>query len=153
MKGMAGESGKSNQVLRKLLASQRLCVLATQGEGQPYSALVAFAETDDLRHMLFATFRGTRKYANLCADPRVALLIDSRSNQVSDFQDAVAVTVLGRAEEVHGDERTLLAERYLAKHPQLAEFIASQECALLRVDVSDHFIARFSEATAPRIAP
>ena len=150
---MAGESGKSDQVLRKLLASQRLCVMATQGEGQPYSSLVAFAETDDLRHMLLATFRGTRKYANLCADPRVALLIDSRSNQVSDFHDAIAVTVLGRAEEVHGDERTRLARHYLAKHPQLAEFVASQECALLRVEVSDHFVARFSEATGPGIIP
>ena len=150
---MAGESGKSDQVLRKLLASQRLCVMATQGEGQPYSSLVAFAETDDLRHMLLATFRGTRKYANLCADPRVALLIDSRSNQVSDFQDAIAVTVLGRAEEVHGDERTRLARHYLAKHPQLAEFVGSQECALLRVEVSDHFVARFSEATGPGIIP
>jgi nitroimidazol reductase NimA-like FMN-containing flavoprotein (pyridoxamine 5'-phosphate oxidase superfamily) len=153
MKAMAAESGKLNQVLRKLLASQRLCVLATQGEGQPYSALVAFAETDDLRHMLFATFRGTRKYANLRADPRVALLIDSRSNQASDFQDAVAVTVLGRAEEVHGNERTRLTRHYLAKHPQLAEFVSAPECALLRVDVSDHFVARFSEANAPGVTP
>ncbi len=150
---MAQKPKQTGQLLRSLFASQRLCVLSTQGAGQPYSSLVAFAETEDLRYVLFATLRATRKYANMCADPRVALLIDTRSNQVADFRDAVAVTITGKAEEVHGDERTRLLRCYLAKHPQLAEFVSLQECALLRVQVTDSIIARFSENTGPGTAP
>ena len=36
------------QLLSDLFSSQRLAVLSTQESGQPYSNLVAFAQTDDL---------------------------------------------------------------------------------------------------------
>jgi len=86
------------QQLKTLLARQRLAVLATHWSGQPYSSLVSFAATADLKDILFATTRATRKYPNLSADARVALLIDNRSNKESDIQKAVAVTATGNAE-------------------------------------------------------
>ena len=58
-----------------------------------YSNLVAFAETEDLKHILFITSRPTQKYRNLSHNPRVSMLIDSRSNAEADFHDAVAVSV------------------------------------------------------------
>ena len=78
------------KLLNDLFSSQPLAVLATQGKGQPYGNLVAFAATDDLKSLLFATARATRKYANITTDPRVAMVIDSRTNQKTDFQRAVA---------------------------------------------------------------
>jgi hypothetical protein len=51
-------------------------------DAQPYASLMAFAATDDLKRLLFATERNTRKYANLVSNPRAALLVDNRSNQV-----------------------------------------------------------------------
>ena len=80
------------KLLKNLFSSQPLAVLASQGDGQPYGNLVAFAATDDLKSLLFATARATRKYANIIKDPRVAMVIDSRTNQKVDFQRAVAVT-------------------------------------------------------------
>lgn len=135
--------------LRELFATQRLAVLATREEsGHPYANLMAFAASDDLKTLLMVTGRGTRKYANLSADPRVALLIDSRSHQPSDIHDAVAVTVLGQAEEVSGVERDRLLSAYVDRHPHLDAFASSPSSALFRVDVRSYYLVRrFQEVT------
>lgn len=130
--------------LRGLLTGQRLAVLATHGPDGPYCSLVAFVVSEDLRELAFATARTTRKYARLAEDGRVALLIDSRENQESDFHDAAAVTVQGTAAEVTPEQRDRLQGRYLARHPYLADFVTSPSCALLGVQVQtyilvDHF--------------
>ena len=130
------------KTLKDLFSSQRLGVLATYGQGQPYSSLVAFAATDDLKYLVFATTRATRKYANLSTESRVALLVDDRSNQDSDFHSAVAVTVLGNAEEVKQSERDRFLRLYIAKHPYLEEFVNSPTCALLKVSVQKYYVAR-----------
>lgn len=84
-----------DQEIRELLESQKLAVLATHGQGQPYTSLVAFASSTDLREIYFATSRSTRKYDNVTANPKVSLLVDNRSNDVSDFHLAMAATALG----------------------------------------------------------
>ena len=133
------ESMKEN--LKGLFASQRLAVLATQSEGQPYTSLVAFTASEDLKRLFFATTRTTRKYANLNADSRVAMLIDNRSNQATDFRWAKAVTATGTAEELAGHEREEASKRYLVKHPHLEEFVSSPNCALLRISVDRYCVA------------
>lgn len=135
---------KLKRVVKNLFNSQRLGVLATYGEGQPYSSLVAFAATNDLKYLVFATTRATRKYANVSAESRVAMLVDNRSNQNSDFHSAIAVTALGNAEEVKESERNRFLRLYLAKHPYLEEFVNSPTCALLKVSVQKyHMASRF----------
>ena len=129
---------KINQIkseLIRLLNSQPLAVLATQCHGQPYASLVAFSSSDDLKSLYFATTRSTRKYANLLADPRVALLVDNRSNKASDFRWAMAATATGRVGEVDSGERANALANYLAKHPQLRDFVHSPSCALCEIQV------------------
>ena len=135
-----GSQSQSVRVLSGLCQQQLFCVLATQEDGQPYSNLVAFVATDDLRDIVFATIRGTRKHRNMAADPRVALLIDSRSNQGSDIRSAAAATALGKVEEVVGADRQLLLELYLAKHPHLSHFASLPDCALMRVRVDRYYV-------------
>jgi nitroimidazol reductase NimA-like FMN-containing flavoprotein (pyridoxamine 5'-phosphate oxidase superfamily) len=133
-------------LIRNLLASQRLAVLSTQNHGQPYSNLVAIAATGDLRYLIFATDRATRKYANLMADSRVAVLVDNRRNDPGDFAEAAALTALGQAREVPGAERRQFLEVYLGKHPYLEEFLAAPTCALLRIKVDKYIVVtRFKE--------
>jgi nitroimidazol reductase NimA-like FMN-containing flavoprotein (pyridoxamine 5'-phosphate oxidase superfamily) len=133
-------------LIRELLNSQKLAVLCTQSKGQPYCNLIACAATPDLKYLLFATNRATRKYANLMADPRVSLLVDSRANEISDFADAAAATALGTAGELQGQEREHFLRIYLKKHPNLAEFVSAPTCALLRVKVDKYIlVTRFQE--------
>jgi hypothetical protein len=130
----------SGQV-RALLEGQRFAVLSTREEGgQPYASLLAFWGSPDLKEMVFCTLRATRKYGNLSSDGRVALLIDNRSNEETDLQEAAAVTVLGDCAEVRGEERAALAEAFLLRHPGLAEFVESPGCAVMKVEVRSYYL-------------
>jgi heme iron utilization protein len=134
------------KIVQDLLNSQGLAVLSTQSSGRPYSNLIAFAATTDLNAILFVTTRATRKYANLTAEPWVALLVDNRSNQGTDFGEASAVTILGTAEEIMDPERKKFLPIYLDKHPYLEEFVTAPTCALIRVKVEKFImVTQFQE--------
>lgn len=134
------------EIVQSLLNSQRLAVLSTLMSGRPYSNLIAFAVTDDLKDIFFATTRATRKFANLTAEPRVSLLMDNRSNQETDFGEASAVTVLGTAEEVLSPERDKYLRLYLKKHPYLEDFVTAPTCALVRIKVEKYImVTQFQE--------
>jgi nitroimidazol reductase NimA-like FMN-containing flavoprotein (pyridoxamine 5'-phosphate oxidase superfamily) len=123
-----------------LLKKQKFAVLATQRKGQPHASLVAMAKTEYLKQLLFATTRATRKYSNIVQDPRVALLMDSRSNLNADTHSAIAVTATGRAEEVSENERESFLRFYLRKHRHLKDFVQSPTCALSRVKVETYYM-------------
>ena len=126
--------------LKALFSSQGLAVISTHEHGQPYCNLVAFASSEDLLHLVFATTRSTRKYANIDEDPRISLLIDNRSNRVSDFHEAMAVTAIGLSEEVLSPEKDNLLKVYLSKHPHLEDFVMSPTCALMQVEVKRYYV-------------
>ena len=126
--------------LIKLLRAQPLAVLSTQEEGQPYASLVAFVSKDDLTRLYFATLRSTRKFANIMKDSRVAMLIDNRSNNPADFQQATTVTATGRSVEVALNKQAGVLELYLAKHPELKSFVNSPTCTLCEVRIGTYFV-------------
>jgi len=126
------------KLISDLLSSQALAVLATEKDGWPYASLVAFASSSDLKFLVFATSRSTRKFANLMSSPQAALLVDNRSNHISDFRDGVAVTACGKVCEVGEEEREAMAGIYLRKHPHLAWFLQSPNLALLKLRVSSY---------------
>ena len=134
--------------LDDLLKTQKLAVLATHSEGEPYGSLVFFAADPDGREILFATYRSTRKYANLASNPRVAMLIDSRSNLDTDIHQAMAVTATGTVEEPPPGERGACRRIYLEKLPHLSDFVGNTDCAILRLKVRTyHLVNRFQEVT------
>lgn len=123
------------QTLRSLFTSQKLAVLATYGDDQPYCSLMAFAVTDDFKHIIVATKRHTHKYTHIQQHPRISLLVDNRKNQVDDFQQAVAVTILATAAEPAPAEFEPFLNLYLFKHPYMRSFCQSPDCALLKLVV------------------
>jgi len=151
---MDKDLSKLKRDLRKLLRSQLLAVLATQNQEQPYASLVAFASSDDLKSLYFATTRSTRKYANLSADSRVAMLVDNRSNKTSDFRLAMAATATGTADEVDTRERERALDRYLEKHPHLSDFVHSPTCAFCKIRVRTFFVVtRFQSVVEVHVRP
>lgn len=128
---------------KELFTSQKLAVLSTQNGGQPFSNLIAFAHADDLRFLIFITSRNTHKYRNISAGNKVSVLVDSRKHEISDFENAVAITAFGTAGEITGNERKSLASLYLKKYPHLQDFVNKPSNALIKIDVTDLFIARF----------
>jgi nitroimidazol reductase NimA-like FMN-containing flavoprotein (pyridoxamine 5'-phosphate oxidase superfamily) len=135
-------------VLRALFARQRLGVLATHGPGHPYASLVAVLASDDLRHLYFTTTRATRKFQFLTIDPHVAMLVDSRSDEDLDFHGAVAVTAVGTARELEGDERADKLAAFLRRHPHLHDFAGAPPSALVDLAVDTYYlVSRFQNVT------
>lgn len=125
------------ETIKALFDAQPFAVLATHDGVQPYVSLMAFAATDDLKRLLFATERNTRKYANLVSNPRAAALIDNRSNQVSDTREAIAITALGETRESDKERHLSI---FLKKHPHLEAFVELPSCAFVEMQVVNYFV-------------
>jgi general stress protein 26 len=134
--------------IAELLLSQKLAVLATQShEGSSYASLIAFAATDDLKKIVLATPKATRKFANIKHNPKVSLLIDDRSNNEKDFHDAQAVTVMGVVDRIELNSiQNELSQLYLSKHPYLEDFLCSPSTTFIVISVKSYFlVSRFQE--------
>jgi hypothetical protein len=136
----------SDTTIEKVLFTQKLGVLATRGSEYPYTSLVGFVPADDLRTVVFATMRQTRKYDNLVRYPSVSMLVDSSLNDADDFKDAAAVTMLGKALPVPGEKKRDAGKRYLERFPFLDGFIADPACELINLTVEKYVVVtRFQE--------
>jgi nitroimidazol reductase NimA-like FMN-containing flavoprotein (pyridoxamine 5'-phosphate oxidase superfamily) len=133
--------------IAQLVQDQPYAILCTQGQGQPYGSLVAFAVTEDLSSAVFATPVSTRKYRLLCDCDHVALVIDSRSRSSADMMNIEAVTATGRATEVPaGSEHDRCSGLLLRRHQQLGGFVKSPTTAVFRVDILRYFhVSHFQE--------
>jgi len=140
--------------LAELFHTQSLATLATHQAGQPYASLVAFCASEDFKHLYFATPNTTRKYSNLQDENRVAMLINSSTNQVSDFHRAISVTAVGKASDLNDPQKEIIRNHYLAKHPHLIDFLDSPTCALIDVAVATYYMVRnFQNVTELHLNP
>ena len=137
---MGGNIIEVKRDIKNLLQNQPLAVLSTVSGNQPYASLVAFASSNDLAKLYFATIRSTRKFANISKNNLVAMLIDNRTNSESDFKQAMAVTATGNTKEVPQDEWDKIAEQFLAKHPSLKNFVQAPTCALCEIRIHTYFV-------------
>jgi hypothetical protein len=134
-----------------LVQTRRHCALATcgvEGEGcAPHCSLMAFCAAPDCGEFWLATLTETRKWRNLAANPRASLLLTNLSADdlpADDLPDddrgagggepALALTVAAKAEPFASPaDEAEARRRLLAKHPQLASFLALQAVAMLRL--------------------
>lgn len=121
--------------ITSLLSRHRFGVLATYGGEYPYTSLVSLAFSADFRFLLFPTDRETRKYANLCHETRVSVLLDNRAFEQRPDK-LYALTLLGSAAE---PDQPILHESkqlFVRHHPQLEAFLELPQTALVHVAVS-----------------
>ena len=125
--------------LESLLQSQRFAVLATQGEIEPYQNLIAFINTKDLKQIIFATSKNTKKYDNIIKNSKISILIDNLGNKPDDIKKAVVVTVVGIADELKHN-LDLYKNLFLKKHPYLADFINLPDTILINLKVENYLL-------------
>ncbi len=126
--------------LKQLFSEQRYSVLATEKDGGPYGNLVAFAVTDDLKELIFVTSRKTRKFQNIASNPKIAILVDNRSNEMADLNTATAVTAIGFATEASEAERDALQNFYVGKHSNLTEFVTAEDSAVIKMKIEKYIV-------------
>jgi uncharacterized protein YhbP (UPF0306 family) len=133
--------------IHELVSSQPFAVLCTQGEGQPYGSLVAFAFYDNLKKMMFATPMATRKYRLLRDCPQVAMLVDNRPEHTDDMMQVEALTITGWARQVEtGPDFDRCFDLLTGRHPYLKSFVASDSSALFEITVNRMLhVTRFKE--------
>jgi heme iron utilization protein len=141
---MDNSHSMSEKLLKEILRTQYFAVLNSVAKGQPYSNLVAFATTKDLRFLIFVTGRNTLKYRNMIEENRVSFLIDSRTNHPADIEKATAITVIGDAHE-ETESNKGFHSLYLNKHPHLSHFINNPDNVLIVVTVAVFIIAGFDK--------
>jgi nitroimidazol reductase NimA-like FMN-containing flavoprotein (pyridoxamine 5'-phosphate oxidase superfamily) len=121
--------------IRTPLAGQKLAVLATSNADQPHCSLIVFMIDQDQSELLFITDRHSLKYSNLSRNPKVSLLIDTRPAADRSFNNAVAVTLVGEAEEIVGDRRGVLLDRFIEQHHGMRRFAEDPNQALIKVRI------------------
>ncbi|NCD41395.1 MAG: pyridoxamine 5'-phosphate oxidase family protein [Bacteroidia bacterium] len=142
------EQDKIRQQIKTLLTSENLAVLATQNIERPYTSLVAFSFSENLKEIFFVTARATQKYNNLIGHPQVALLVDNRKNTTDDLRDAVATTIIGHADELDKATHQADATFLLNRHPQLRPFFDQESTAFFAVHVSSYiYVCNFGDVT------
>ncbi len=135
---MESNMDADNEIIQKvvhILNEQKLGVMATYEPEQPYLSLVAFSHTPDLKTIIVATNRNTRKYDNLMKNSRAAILFDNRRVAETDFMAGIAVTAYGKVEEAGEPDMSTLRGYYLEKHPSMKDFVHAASTALLCLKV------------------
>lgn len=142
-----GPEQNLDKTIGRLLDGQQYGVLCTQGQGQPYGSLVAYAMTPDFTSAVFATQKATRKYRLLSECAHVALVVDNRSALPGQLMEVEAVTATGRAHEVAtGPEFEQWSRLLTDRHPYLDTFVRSVSCGLFRIDIVRFLhVTRFQE--------
>jgi heme iron utilization protein len=125
----------------ELVNGQSFFILCTQGSGQPYGSLIAYTFTNDLKNFFFATSKNTRKYKLLSKCSKVAVVIDSRCNNMDEFMKIDVVTITGNTEQISKSEKDFeMTKGFLKKrHPYLSDFLESDYLALFRIDAENFF--------------
>ena len=133
--------------IRELCSEQPFAVLATQGQGQPYTNLISFAFSENLEHLVFATPDQTRKYSLIISNEKVSLLIDNRDQQPESINLIRAITVTGKARVLENEnEVKQWSELLVKRHNYLEKFINSPTTSLILVDIIRFFyVRRFQE--------
>jgi heme iron utilization protein len=124
------------------LQTNSLAVLATEGDGQPHACFIAITPMDDFLHLIFATYRSTRKYNNLINNGKVAILFENRSTKSSNQPDITVLTAFGYAKEVDIAISDATLQAHVLRHPELESFLLSNDCAVFKVKVNAYQVVR-----------
>ena len=138
----------NEEKIKKLVSEQFFFILCTQGEGQPYGSLIAYAFQDDLKKILFATSKNTRKYKLLSKCPKVAIVIDSRCKNQDEFMKIDVLTATGNTIKIEKNEKDFKKDISLLKnrHPYLNKFLESNNTVLFCLDVEKYiYVTNFQE--------
>ena len=128
--------------IEDIFKTRRFAVLATEGDGQPHASLVAVTPMEGFRKLIFATYRNTRKYSNLVRNGKVAILVERIKINSSGLQECTVLTAFGHVEEIKDGEENIVFGAHLGRHPELAAFMKSEDCSLVRIKVDTYQVVR-----------
>jgi nitroimidazol reductase NimA-like FMN-containing flavoprotein (pyridoxamine 5'-phosphate oxidase superfamily) len=123
--------------IQELIQANKICVLATVSEGEPHCSLMSYATDDQCREIYMATYRETKKYRNLIANPSVSLLVDSRQETgASPTVQTKALTISGTFQSAIDQKRmATIRDRLFEKHAELKENFSDSDAEIIVVKI------------------
>ena len=133
---------KIREKIRTLIKEQGTCVLATASKNRPYCSLMAYATNDSCDEIYLMTLNEGRKYQNLCENPTVSLLIDTRGNSLNvDHAEGKALTVSGRFDSIQKtSERDRIRKTLSDEHPGLKSFFENPKGEPFKIIVESYLL-------------
>jgi putative heme iron utilization protein len=132
---------------RALIAAESVGVLSTisvHRAGFPYGSVTPYALSAQGAPLLLLS-RLAAHTKNLLADPRASLFIGDRS-AAEDPQAGARISLLGRVAPLPAGEAPDARERYVARWPRAADYLALGDFSFWRLDVEEaRLIAGFGE--------
>jgi nitroimidazol reductase NimA-like FMN-containing flavoprotein (pyridoxamine 5'-phosphate oxidase superfamily) len=128
--------------IKSLIRKQGTCVLATASENRPHCSLMAYATNSSCDEIYFMTLSDTRKYQNMCENPAVSLMIDTRQDTLDPAHTGtVALTISGRFDRIVKDtERERICKELSRKHPGLKDFFENPEGEPFKVIIESYLL-------------
>jgi uncharacterized protein YhbP (UPF0306 family) len=114
-----------------VVEKQSLAVLGTSIKNKPHTTLVAFRADISGGEAFFVTSISSRKAKNIDENPFVSLFVDNRSNSVTDFRDALGITLKGKAVQI-GEK---YYEYFLEKHPHMEDFVKAPSTKIYKIEL------------------
>jgi len=130
---MAGQGlfGKMLNRIKAMLEENSLCVLATCSENRPHCSLMAYIYDVRENVLYMMTLKTTQKYRNIRHNPRVSVLVDTRSRHSgSEKNQALTISAtcsLSAGAEIHSD----ILSRIVQKHPHLQDLAGIPDIEVL----------------------
>lgn len=123
------------ECIEGVLKTSSFAVLATEGNGQPHTSLIAISQFGNFRQIVFVTYRNTLKYLNLSQNNKVAVLIEGEYLNMKGLKESVVLTIIGHTEEIEIEieENEAIYQAHLKRHPQMKSFMLSSDCAIIQV--------------------
>jgi len=128
--------------IEDIFKTSRFAVLATEADGQPHASLIAVTPMDDFRKLIFATYRNTRKYNNLVHNGKVAVLVESIDINRAGPNKSFVLTAFGHVEEIELPDKNMVFNAHLERHPELLDFLQSEDCVLVQIKVDTYQVVR-----------
>jgi len=133
---------KIREKIRTVIEEQSTCVLATASKNRPHCSLMAYATNSSCEEIYLMTLKDSRKYQNMCENPAVSLLIDTRQDTLkSDHAETMALTLSGRFDKIIRDtERERIRKELSRKHPGLKGFLEKPEGEPVKIIIESYLL-------------
>ncbi len=128
--------------IENAIQTSRFAVLATEGNGQPHTSLIAITTLGDFRQLIFVTYRNTLKYRNLSQNKKVAVLIENLDVNINGIQKSIVLTIIGHTEEISKAENETAYRAHLKRHPEMESFMRSSDCALILIVAQSYQVVK-----------
>jgi nitroimidazol reductase NimA-like FMN-containing flavoprotein (pyridoxamine 5'-phosphate oxidase superfamily) len=127
--------------MKKLLAENSICVLATCSENKPLCSLMTYVTDEQSNTVYSVTLNTSRKFKNITQNPHVSLLVDSRANNRGDTGSIEALTAFGISSIVRNeaDKDSMLA-RIGLNNPHLRELLTHPDAEVISIQIESFLL-------------